>query len=66
MEIGGVMGWTHPICDKCWEERNPDRMPYRFKEPKKYKCCYCGKETDSGIFIRENAKNVKYPYEEEE
>jgi hypothetical protein len=55
------MGWTHPICDECWTKRNPGRMPCRGLLVDVEKCCYCGKETKSGIYIREDPTKVNYP-----
>lgn len=57
------MNWSHAICDECWYERNPHRDPVRivaeFRDVEK--CCYCGKVNESGIYIRSNPADVKYP-----
>jgi hypothetical protein len=58
------MSWTHPICETCWKERNPNREPVTVKDDEVEKCCYCGKATSAGIYIRENPLNVKFTREE--
>lgn len=56
------MSWTQPCCDACWDERRPyapKRITagYRATET----CCYCGEDTDSGIYVRENPAEVPHP-----
>ena len=46
--------WTHAICNECWNARNPEREPYRVTEAEEEKCCFCGLETLSGIYTRED------------
>lgn len=48
--------WTHPMCDQCWGERQPGRVPHRLVEDVREDevCCFCGKETRSGIYVRED------------
>lgn len=46
--------WSHPICYLCWTELNPHREPHRLVTPIDEKCCYCGKATRSGIYVRED------------
>lgn len=45
--------WTHPICDPDWTAQNGGRTPARLIEPYREteKCCWCGEETDSGIYV---------------
>ena len=45
--------WTHSMCWRCWINNHPGQHPVRLKDPKKEKCCYCGDETNSGIFTRD-------------
>lgn len=51
--------WNHAICDGCWTERNPHRVPVRIAvefvqaEP----CCYCD-GTARGIFVRADPETV--------
>lgn len=53
-----MSAWTHDICDECWHERDPEREPYRLGPEYRAleRCCFCGKETDSGIAIREDPR----------
>ena len=48
--------FTHNICYDCWNIRNPDRKAIRVSTARMNpdKCCYCGKDTNSGIYIRDN------------
>lgn len=47
-------GWTHPICDGCWQRRDPGREAARAVGPLfRENCCWCGEFTD-GIYVREN------------
>jgi hypothetical protein len=56
-----MSNWTHAICDDCWDERYPDRN----KSPRRgmgdlEMCCWCGKDTNSGIYIREDPNVVNF------
>lgn len=46
--------WTHPMCDPCWLEYDPARGPVRLQESVREleTCCWCGRETRSGIYVR--------------
>lgn len=44
--------WRHSICVECWNEKNPDRQAHRLVEAEENKCCFCGKQHSSGIFVR--------------
>lgn len=57
------MNWNQPICDKCWDERNPDRLPVRIKPEyaEEKTCAYCGEPTKSGIFVRAHPLSVPHP-----
>ena len=52
--------WTHVICEKCWKDTGHDFEPTRFIPPETEICCYCGVETNSGIYIRNNPDNVAF------
>jgi hypothetical protein len=45
--------WTHAVCYSCWLKRYTHK-PYRLIAPEPEPCCFCGKTTQSGIYIREN------------
>ena len=53
--------WNQPICEYDWEKRHPDRTPVRVRDRKSEKCAYCGRETTSGIYVRDDPHNVKFP-----
>lgn len=48
--------WTHPMCAYCWLATNPGRQPMRLSEEVRNieRCCWCGQETESGIYVRHN------------
>lgn len=51
-----MSNWTHPICELCWLATNPDREPYRLKLTELETCCWCGMETEGGIYVRHDPK----------
>jgi hypothetical protein len=56
------MAWkSMACCDLCWIERQGGREPVRLREPDAEECCYCGEQTLSGIYVRENTDDVPYP-----
>ena len=46
--------WTHSICEECWTLKRGPLTPTRMKEEYREKelCCFCGKEHESGIYLR--------------
>jgi hypothetical protein len=49
--------YVHSICLECWKEINPGIEPHHTKnaiELGDEKCCSCGKDHSSRIYIREN------------
>jgi hypothetical protein len=50
--------WNHSICNNCWKWTHPNRTPVRLKVPNKEKCCFCGAEHSSGIYVRGNPEAV--------
>lgn len=56
--------WTQPCCDDCWTERHPDIGAHRFKVPMLEICVYCGEENHSGIYIRIDPAEAKFPTNE--
>lgn len=49
-----MSGWTHRMCEKCWETCYPGREPHRLMYPDEVRCCFCGERDASGIFVRED------------
>ena len=57
------MGFTQPVCDRCWGLKNPGREACKVKEQHRDEetCCYCGNVHSSGIYTRVDPKSVPYP-----
>ena len=55
------MNWSQPICDSCWTERKPGRVPVRLRAANCETCAYCGHPTRSGIYVRANPTHLPYP-----
>lgn len=56
-----MSGWTQPLCDYCWEDREGARVPSRLREPEEETCSNCGRLTRSGIYVRRDPATVKFP-----
>lgn len=63
--------WTHAICDPCWDKHYSPRLPVRLNvtgnadEPAEL-CCFCGRVTLGGIFVRADPSAVKCKGEHDE
>ena len=55
-----MSGWTHSICDECWEQWHPEKNPVRIKGAELETCCFCGMKTDGGVYIRADPKDTPY------
>jgi hypothetical protein len=67
VEIDGVRySWTQPVCVEDWHNMNGDRVPHRVIADvyPAVRCCFCGKLTRSGIFVREDPRYLPYPARE--
>jgi hypothetical protein len=52
--------WTHNICYDCWhKEHEADDIPVRVRDCEPKQCCYCGRWTMEGIFVRDDPKMMK-------
>lgn len=62
------MNWNQPICERCFADRSPGRVPVRLatRAATVETCSYCGRETAEGIYVRERPSNVRFPQPEEE
>lgn len=51
-----MANWTHPICQADWDRTHPDREPVRLRREHRDPeiCCFCGKPTIDGIYVRED------------
>ncbi len=50
--------WTHVICVECWLERNSND-PITVKGGMRELCCYCGRSTNGGIYVRDNPNDLR-------
>lgn len=57
------MTWTQPCCEDCWVVREGARRPHRVAAERfvDARCCFCGRTTRSGIFVRVDPATVSYP-----
>jgi hypothetical protein len=56
-----VSNWTHAICDDCWDEQRPESPSPQKGTGDPQACCYCGKPTCSGIFVRDDPATMTHP-----
>jgi hypothetical protein len=56
-----VSNWTQPICDDCWDVRNPTRTSVRINGGYRETCAFCGVTTTSGIYVRVDPTTVPHP-----
>lgn len=43
---------TLPVCERCWQELNGERVPVRVRPPVPEVCVWCRGQTTSGIYAR--------------
>lgn len=43
--------WIHGICYECWNKRHPDMPEKRSDTGARNTCCFCGSDTQCGIYI---------------
>lgn len=71
--------WNHRICERCWFDQEPDRMPVQVLTeyvlgltedpqfaPKIHTCCKCGKPTLGEIFVRFDPNECVGNHQEDE
>jgi hypothetical protein len=47
------------ICQECWDKRHPDSIARRVsRQGPPEKCCFCGKDNEDRIYIREDADTL--------
>lgn len=54
-----MVEWTHQVCSICWtRSHQPGATAPRGKESGEIGvCCFCGRLTNSGIFVQENPES---------
>lgn len=58
--FGQKTTWNASLCDWCWSDTNPDRLPVRALPPEAEVCTRCGDATRSGIYVRQNPDEQIY------
>ena len=53
-----MRGWTHRICDQCWQQKHPDRGPIQVTGIDEGVCCFCGGQA-GGIYVRADPRTLK-------
>lgn len=48
-----IGAWSHVMCEECWVFLRTG-VPYRTISSPAKKCCYCDKESNTGIYVRGN------------
>ena len=48
--------WTHNICGTCWQKKFEFRQPVKVTPAQLEICCFCGADTEEGIYTREDPK----------
>lgn len=53
--------WTHASCLACYHVKYPGKWPPRAKAEVRETetCCYCGTQTVSGIYVRDDPNTLK-------
>lgn len=46
--------WNHSMCYDCWRRERGLDIPVRVKEHDPEICCFCGRWTIEGIFVRKD------------
>jgi hypothetical protein len=65
------MSWTHAICGECWiqtkwpDENGEFRGPVRVMDAPKETCCFCGRKTRVGIYVREDPAKLACTHDRE-
>ncbi len=53
---------THAMCDDCWSRTQQARSgqpPTRTEDRAVQRCCFCGAETRSGMFMRQDPAGLR-------
>ena len=55
------MWCSAPICQSCWDAKNPDRVAVRVMTQPVETCSFCGRFTNSGIYVRSKRADLRHP-----
>lgn len=50
--------WTHAICSTCWTGEWGARHPARLGDGEPEICCFCGADTNAGIYVKRDPKET--------
>lgn len=50
--------WDHAICGRCFVDQWGSKRPARIVEGEREICCFCGADTDAGIYVRRDPKET--------
>ena len=56
--------WNHTQCFDCFQRERPDIEPVRVKDHEPEVCCFCGRMTIDGIFVRRDPGKMTCTHEE--
>lgn len=56
------MSWTHAICGPCWNAKpeNATRQTDESGDGPNERCCWCGRFTARGIYLREDPVSLPH------
>lgn len=49
---------THAICRRCFVDQWGSKSPARIVEGEREICCFCGADTDAGIYVERDPKDT--------
>jgi hypothetical protein len=52
-------GWTHAMCNRCWYDTKPGREPVKVRDPKAERCCFCGRMSAYGVYVRRDPDAIE-------
>lgn len=47
-----------PMCEECWNSKNPERLAITLNNAISERCRWCNSITRSGIYVREDVRNL--------
>jgi hypothetical protein len=50
------------MCQACWVNRRGLRVPVRVKDSPVANCCFCGRDTTGGIYVRARPASDEVPW----
>lgn len=47
------------MCNRCWYDTKPGREPVKVRDPKAERCCFCGRMTAYGVYVRRDPDAIE-------